>query len=278
MIKKTHWGSVLAQNFGVTAIALSATFMIAPVAAQTDASDLLAQYREMLADGNPADLYEDAGAELWVKKMGSKNRSLAKTCNLGLGVGVVKGASASLPRYFKDTDRVQDLESRLLTCMERGQGIDPKTVINGRWRKERKNMEAIVTYVVAQSKGLKVRVSTKHPKEQAMYEAGKQAFFFRGGPFDFSCATCHSEKGKRIRLQDLPDITQHEGAVAGWGSWPAYRVGNGQLWTMQHRIEDCFRQQRMPHPIYASDLTVALSMYMAKTANGGIIKTPAIKR
>jgi len=121
-------------------------------------------------------------------------------------------------------------------------------------------------------------VSTANPKEKAMYEMGKRAFYYEGGPFDFSCASCHGSNGKRIRLQDLPNLTTHDGAVAGWGSWPAYRVSSGQFWTMQQRLNDCFRQQRFPYPIYGSDVTIALSMYMAKNANGGIIQTPGLKR
>ena len=44
-----------------------------------------------------------------------------------------------------------------------------------------------------------------------MYELGKRAFFFRGGPHDFSCASCHGEDGKRIRLQDLPEPDEEPG-------------------------------------------------------------------
>jgi sulfur-oxidizing protein SoxA len=47
---------------------------------------------------------------------------------------------------------------------------------------------------------------------------------------------------------------------------------------MQQRINDCLRQQRLPFPIYGSDFTIAVSMYMAVTANGGIIQTPGLKR
>lgn len=246
--------------------------------AQTKSSaDSLAEYREMLADGNPADLYADSGKEKWEAKAGSKNLSLAESCDLGLGVGKVKGASAQLPRYFKDTDRVQDLESRLLSCMQSAQGLDPEKLINGS-DKTRADMIALVTYIVSQSKGMKVNVSLSNQKMKDLYDVGEKAFFYRGGPFDFSCATCHSAEGGRIRLQDLPNITTHPGAAMGWGSWPAYRVSNGQMWTMQKRLEDCFRQQRMPKPGYTSDLTIALSVYMAKNANGGVIQTPAIKR
>ena len=111
-----------------------------------------------------------------------------------------------------------------------------------------------------------------------MVALGEKLFYFEGGPMDFSCASCHSEDKKRIRLQDLPNITKPQGAADGWGSWPAYRVSSGEFWTMQRRLNDCLRQQRMPFPIYASDVTIALSMYMAAKANGGEITTPGLKR
>ena len=107
---------------------------------------------------------------------------------------------------------------------------------------------------------------------------GAKIFFYQAGPMDFSCATCHSQNNKRIRLQDLPNITTAKGAAEGWGSWPAYRVSSGEFWTMQRRLNDCFRQQRLPMPIYGSDATIALSMYMAAKGNGGIIQTPGLKR
>ena len=47
-----------------------------------------------------------------------------------------------------------------------------------------------------------------------MYELGKRAFFYRGGPYDFSCATCHGDDGKRIRLQDLPEPDRRTRATA----------------------------------------------------------------
>lgn len=248
------------------------------VSAQKSATDDIAKYREMIADGNPSELYEAAGEELWKKPAGPKNATLEQ-CNLGLGPGVVKGAAAQLPRYFKDTNKVQDLESRLMTCMQVLQGRDPQEMIDAPFQKgPKKDMEAIVAYVVTLSKGEKIKVSTAHPKEKEMYDLGKRAFFFQGGPMDFSCASCHAENDKRIRLQDLPNITEQKGAALGWGYWPAYRVSSGQFWTMQQRLNDCFRQQRFPFPIYGSDVTIALSMYMAKTANGGTIETPGLKR
>ena len=259
---------------GLTAMSLS----LSTIALAQSASDQLAEYRKMLADGNPAELYEAEGEELWAKPAGPKNASLEK-CDLGLGPGVVNGASAQLPRYFADTNRVQDLESRLMTCMTTLQGIPEAEMINGTFNKgARKNIEAIVAYVVTQSKGMKINVSVNHPKEKEMLALGEKIFYLQGGTMDFSCASCHAVDGKRIRMQDLPNLTTQKGAAEGWGNWPAYRVSSGTFWTMQQRLNDCYRQQRMPFPIYGSDVTIALSVFMANTANGGTVQTPGLKR
>ena len=90
------------------AVAISAT---ASVMAQST-TDEIAKYRQLLADGNPAELWEMRGEELWRTKAGPKNVSLEQ-CDLGKGAGVVKGAYAELPRYFKDVNKVMDLEQRL---------------------------------------------------------------------------------------------------------------------------------------------------------------------
>jgi sulfur-oxidizing protein SoxA len=235
-------------------------------------------YREALKDGNPAELFEAEGEDLWKTKAGPKNASL-ETCDLGMGPGVVKGANAHLPRYFKDTDKVQDTESRILTCMTTIQGIDVSKYVTAKWNSPEKNqLNAIATYISGMSRGEKVAVSLDHPKEKKMFDLGKRMFYYSAGPHDFSCATCHGQEGVRIRLQELPHIDSHKGAAAGWTSWPAYRVSSGQMWGMQWRLADCFRQQRFPEPIYASDVTIALSMFMAANANGATMNTPGIKR
>jgi sulfur-oxidizing protein SoxA len=258
-------------------LALCGAAFAAGVAAQTT-SDEIAKYREMIADGNPAELYEAKGEELWKKVDGPKKASLER-CDLGLGAGVVKGAYARLPRYFADTDRVQDAESRLLTCMETLQGFSAADVAKtpfGRGKKA--GVVALVTYVSGESKGAVVNVQPVHAKEREMQALGRKLFYFQAGTHDFSCASCHGEAGRRIRLQDLPDISTHEGAAKGWTSWPAYRVSNGQMWSMQQRLNDCFRQQRLPEPVYASELTIALSYYMASLSSGATMATPGIKR
>jgi sulfur-oxidizing protein SoxA len=247
------------------------------VFAQSSTEDIT-QYRDMLVDSNPAELYIAAGEDKWNTPAGPKKTNL-KYCDLGLGAGKLEGAAAQLPRYFKDTDRVQDLESRLMTCLSQLQGISEQSIIDAPFGEDpKKDLNEIVAYVVSRSKGAMIQVSTQHPKEQAIYALGKKAFYTQAGPYDFSCASCHSQDAKRIRLQELPNLTSSAGAAKAWGSWPAYRVSNGQFWTMQHRLNDCLRQQRWPYPVYGSDLTIALSMFMAVNANGGLYQAPGLKR
>ena len=79
-----------------------------------------------------------------------------------------------------------------------------------------------------------------------MYEVGKRLFFFRGGPYDFACAILprrgrqahppagpaepDAEPRRRRRLRRLAGLP---------------RV-SGELWGMQRRLNDCYRQQRFP--------------------------------
>ncbi|HEX7439224.1 MAG TPA: sulfur oxidation c-type cytochrome SoxA [Caldimonas sp.] len=250
----------------------------APVVAQPTAAEGIAQYRALLADGNPAELWEAKGEALWKQKRGPKGASL-EACDLGKGPGVVKGAFVELPRRFADTKRVQDLESRLLSCMETLQGFNAAEVAATPFgRGEQLNLEALVAYVSAESRGLRFNLPQGHADERRMYEVGKRVFFFRGGPYDFACASCHGEDGKRIRLQDLPNLTKNPGDGVGFAAWPAYRVSSGELWGMQRRLNDCYRQQRFPYPGYASDATIALGVYMGVNSQGAASVAPSLKR
>jgi len=247
--------------------------------AQNSTVEGIAKYRAALQDGNPAELWEARGEGLWKTARGPNKASLEK-CDLGLGPGVVKGTYAQLPKYFADADRVMDLETRIVHCMVTLQGYTPadakKNPFGSGDRKS--DMEAFVAYVTAESRGIKMNVSDKHPKEQEAYRLGEKMFFFRGGSHDFSCATCHGEDDKRIRLQDLPNLMKLEGAQKAYTTWPAYRVSQGELRSFQWRLYDCFRQQRFPELEFTSDASIALTTFLARNANGAAFDAPAIKR
>jgi sulfur-oxidizing protein SoxA len=250
----------------------------AVIAQQKSASDGIAEYRKMLEDGNPADLFVAKGEGLWKTPRGPKKVSLEQ-CDLGLGPGVVQGAWVQMPRHFADTGRVQDLESRLLTCMESLQGFNPVDIAQTGFDKgEQATLAALSAWISEESKGRKMALPQAHAEERRFYELGKRAFFFRGGPMDFSCASCHGEDARRIRLQDLPNLTRNPGDGVGFAAWPAYRVSSGEMWSMQRRLNDCYRQQRFPYPGYASEVTIALGVYMGVNAKGAESIAPALKR
>ncbi|MBS4010254.1 MAG: sulfur oxidation c-type cytochrome SoxA [Roseovarius sp.] len=246
--------------------------------AQNSTAEGIAKYREMLQDGNPAELFEAKGEDLWKQKRGPKNVSLEQ-CDLGKGPGVIEGAFVELPRFFKDTGRVQDLETRLITCMETLQGFNAAEIVKTPFgRGEMANVTALATYVATASKGMRFNLPQTHAQEKNMYEVGKRLFFARGGPHDFACASCHATDGGRIRLQDLPNLTKNPGDGVGFAAWPAYRVSNAQMWGMQLRLNDCYRQQRFPEPKFGSDATIALGVYMGVNAKTAESIVPAIKR
>jgi sulfur-oxidizing protein SoxA len=261
-----------------------AVFATASVACAQDATEkAVEKYRQMLKEdpwSNPGLLDADRGEDLWKSPRGPNKVSLEK-CDLGKGPGVVNGAFAELPRYFADAQKVMDVETRLLWCMEKLQGFKHADLVKsphpggGRPVKE---LGAIATYIASKSSGMKFAAKLDKPQEKAAVALGKAIFFRRQSTHDFSCATCHSEGGKRIRLQGLPYLASPEEARKVVGQWPAYRVSSTHVMTMQHRLYDCFWQMRMPKLEMGSDVSVALVAYLVKNAEGGEISAPGLKR
>lgn len=263
---------------GLQAVVLTLTLVLpcaAPAQDKDKSMEEIAKYREMLADGNPAELLEMKGEELWKTRRGPKNESLEK-CDLGLGAGVVDGAYAQLPRYFADAGKVQDAETRVLYCMTTLQGLEMKELTKNWWRNE--DLIAVVTWLGGKSNGMKISMPLKHAKEREAYQIGQHIFHRRSGPQDFGCSICHGQDGVRIRLQDLDNLSQPKGAGKAMSTWPSYRVSQGQVWTMQRRLIDCMRQARWPEPKFPSESVTALQVYLQKNAEGAVLNSPGIKR
>ncbi len=253
------------------------------IAQDADTERAIEKYRQMLKEdpwSNPGLLDADRGEALWKTPRGPKNVSLER-CDLGKGPGKLDGAFAELPRYFADADRVMDVETRLLWCMEKLQGFNRADLIKkphpggGQPVKE---LGAIATYVATKSNGMKFAAKLDLPKEKEAVTLGEALFMRRSSTHDFACASCHAGEGKRIRLQGLPFLSDAEAARKVVGEWPAYRVSTTHVMTMQHRLYDCFWQMRMPELELGSEVSVALIAYLVKKAEGGDITAPAIKR
>jgi sulfur-oxidizing protein SoxA len=174
-----------------------------------------------------------------------------------------------------------DAEARIVHCIVTLQGIARADAVRNPYSgagQRQTDMEALVAFVVEESRGVTINVPQKHPKEIAAAQRGEKIFYFRGGPYDFSCASCHGDDDKRIRLQDLPNLNKDEPARRAFATWPAYRVSQGAMRTMQWRIYDCFRQQRFPELDYISPASIDLITFLGVRAQGGKMDSPAIKR
>ncbi len=274
-------GGAFAQTPKKPAAKPAAKTAPAPAVEEKDAATLeFEKFRAEMEESNPAELFEMKGAEQWKTKRGPKNVSLAESCDLGQGVGKVDGAYVKMPRYFADADAVMDAERRIVWCMVEKQGfkfdeIAAKPFANANFTPDITNL---VTYVAGHSRNMKIAVPLKDPKVREAYETGKAMAAYRAGPYDFSCNTCHGSDGKRIRMQNLPNLGTAAGAMKGVQGWPGYRMTGGVMLTHQWRMGDCFRQQRFPQPKYASDAIAYLLTYMIGNANGQVYKGPGIKR
>jgi len=263
---------------GIAAILFACLAAWGAALAQSD--DPLGVGRKMLAEDNPGDLWIDRGKKLFYEKRGPKQASL-ELCDFGFGPGKLEGATAQLPRYFPDTDKVQDLESRLLTCMVQLQGFNRDDIVKRAISPGGSNgsdVEALALYITSRSNGMKMNVSLRHQKEYEMFKAGEYLFFRRSGQTDFACVQCHGEANKRIRLQDLIHMTDKKGVQEVVSTWPAYRGAHFVVRTMQWRLYDCFWQMRLPELKYASDTSIALTTYLHYQGNGAVIKVPGFKR
>jgi sulfur-oxidizing protein SoxA len=248
-------------------------------AAKDPATAEFEKFRAILEEDNPAELFEAKGEELWKTKRGPNNVSLEQ-CDLGLGPGAIKGAYVQTPRYYADADQVMDIERRIAWCMVTLQGFKREDLVKRPFSTDdhTPDLVSLVTYVAGASRGMPVAIPQRHPKEIAAYEIGREIFQYRAGPYDFSCATCHSEDGKRIRMQQLPNLVTKRDAMRAYAGWPGYRMTGGLMHTLQWRMNDCFRQQRFPEPGYLSDVVTDLLTYLGANANGNIYKGPGIKR
>ena len=120
------------MKFTTTLLVAIAVALASPALAQdAETEKAIEKYRAMLREdpwSNPGFLDVDRGEALWTTAAGPKKATMEQ-CDLGKGPGKVEGAFAELPRYFADADRVMDVETRLLWCMEKIQGFNRADLI-----------------------------------------------------------------------------------------------------------------------------------------------------
>jgi sulfur-oxidizing protein SoxA len=247
---------------------------LSPAMASDDAK--FNEYRESLEDGNPGEFWIDDGEELFFKKSGPKNASLEK-CDFGLGPGVLEGAYSQMPRYFADTNRVETLEGRLMTCMKALQGLSEKDIekqyleihyLNAAEEDQRVSpLSQLATFVASKSNGMPFQITLDHPKEKQAYELGKKTFWHRMGGMDLSCAHCHAVPGRVLRGVELPVMTDPQRAGKVMGAFPAYVNKDGNVRTQWWRNQRCILAMRLPWLKTGSEIDAGLLLYQIKKAS-----------
>ncbi|MFK7967077.1 MAG: sulfur oxidation c-type cytochrome SoxA [Burkholderiaceae bacterium] len=233
------------------------------------------QNRMMMPD-NPALFVAEDGEKLFSEARGPNKVSLEK-CDFGKGPGVLDGAYAEMPRFFADTGKVMDLESRLVHCMTTLQGFTKKDKAVKKRHGSGSDMMKLQTYIAQKSNGYAWNPPLAHPLEKAMRDAGEVMFYRRSGPMDFSCQTCHGQTGKRIRASVLPNINEPKEWTKSI-SWPAERAGQLNVRSTQHRLRGCLYQMRHPGINAGSDAAVALISFWTDAARGQPAILPDLKR
>lgn len=237
--------------------------------AQTD-DDKFSAFRDMLAEDNPGEFWIDARKALFHEPRGPKKQSL-ETCDFGLGPGVLKGAYAQMPRHFADTDRVETLEGRLLTCMERLQGFKAEDILRPHYlnaaeeNSTRDELTQLTAYVAAQSNGQPFSAPPTHPAERKAYALGEYTFYRRMSGMDLSCASCHGgEPGKVLRGVTLPILEDPKIAGAVTTVFPAYVLKDGNVRTWWWRNQRCVLAMRLPWLVTGSEIDAALTLFQIK--------------
>ncbi len=230
----------------------------------------------MMMPDNPAYWIAEEGEELFQTARGPKNASL-EACDFGKGPGVLEGAYVEMPRYFADTGRVMDLESRLVHCMIELQGFTKDDSAIKSRHGSGSDMMKLQTYIAMQSNGMPWNTPLDHPLEKALRDAGEVMFYRRAGITDFSCQACHGDTGKRIRASVLPNMKAPE----EWSkavSWPAERAGHQNVRSSQHRLRGCYWQMRHPQIVNGSDASIAMISFWTDAARGQPAILPDMKR
>ncbi|MDZ7751619.1 MAG: sulfur oxidation c-type cytochrome SoxA [Gammaproteobacteria bacterium] len=230
----------------------------------------------MMMPDNPAYFVAEDGEDLFHEARGPKNVSL-EGCDFGKGPGVVEGAYVEMPRYFEDTGKVMDLETRLVHCMKTLQGFADDDPAVKKRHGSGSDMMKLQTYIASKSNGRPWNPPMDHPMEKALRDAGEVMFYRRAGSLDFSCNTCHGATGKRIRASVLPNINEPEEWTKAV-SWPAYRAGHQQVRSSQHRLRGCYWQMRQGLVVPGSDASIAMISYWTDAARGQPAILPDLKR
>jgi sulfur-oxidizing protein SoxA len=229
---------------------------------RSDKAFVSAETRALQEDltANPGMLWVEEGEKLWRESAGAKGLACA-SCHGD--TAFLAGVAARYPRYDAATQRLLNLEGRILQCRTQRQLAPPLAY-------ESENLLALEAFIAYQSRGLPLQVSIDGPA-RPFFEAGRRLFYEPQGQLDLSCAQCHEQRwDKRLRAES---ITQ--GHPNGF---PAYRLEWQTLGSLDRRLRACFQGVRAEPFASGSPEVLALELFLAWRAQGLPVEVPAVRR
>ena len=249
---------------------LICSVLLAVPAAVTIAAEVKSGYefikpatREMQDDDfeNPGLLTVERGQQLFNNTQPDANKSCA-SCHGEDGANLNTGAIARYPVYSEEAANIVTLQQRISRCRD-GHTASKTLPI------DHPDLVALETFVRNRAVGEAVNVQTDGPMADLL-EAGEQLYRTRYGLIDMSCDQCHDVyPGQMIRGQK---ISQGQG-----NGFPAYRLGTGEITTVNQRIQQCLTLMRAePFDLESEEIRL-MGLYLMSRSNGLGIETPAVR-
>lgn len=223
-------------------------------------------YAELL-ESNPAEMDVAEGEQLFGDLIGTAD--YAKM--LGVKEKDLPSYIAGFPRYVEPAKKVVTLAQTVQMAAAHAGKPVPKL--------ESKEMVKMSAYVKSLANGQKTNIDVKANKHMVeMLKLGQQVFEERRGGRGLSCNNCHSPEivGQRLRMQELPDLGAKQTAAAG--TWPAYRMTQSQMVTLDKRMQQCMKNALLAEIPLGSHEIVALEVYVTNKTKGNPISIPSVKR
>ncbi len=217
--------------------------------------------RAMQADDfeNPGMIFVDQALDDWSTAEGTAGKSCADCHG---DPESMAGLRASLPKWNDKAGKLYTLEDYINESRVKYMGAKP-------WKYGKGKMTSMVGLISLQSRGMVVNVKTDGPAA-AMWAKGKEIYYTRVGQLDMSCSNCHEDNyGKMIRADHLS-----QGQISGF---PAYRLKNGRLNSVQARFKGCMKNIRAKPYKVGSDEFRALELYVASRGNGLTVEGVSVR-
>ncbi len=245
-------------------LALSLTYLLSGEHASMSEADKK-MYAEML-ENNPGDIFVANGEEEFEENLGSEE-ALAKL--LEVPESKLAEYIAGFPRYVKKMGNVVGLD-QVLQVLQVKQGKKKKPL-------DSEEMYALVSYVKSLANDENITIDVNSSIEMREANAlGKKLYVTARGGRGLGCIGCHRTSGTLLRTQTLP----HLGEIGTGATWPAYRMTQSAVVSMQKRFQGCMKDSmQSPLPLGSKEM-VALEVYITNLAkeNKKVVAIPGLKR